>query len=350
MAVAVAVVLRMAVYVATATCGATASASSGDGALEPNGRGLQLLGGREAILLEQTEHARQAARLRAVTLYKLLRVVGQEPHITGMAGGAESRGGARAVALATAVLARDLEEARLLRAELERVRSERTALATSAVHRARGPGRADGALLVDASAGTSPSGSCESGCDPTPAAPREPMPAFLRPVSGTLITPFGVGRDRATGAWIFRAAATFGVSAREIVRSPAAGRVVRVADSVAGGVAVVVAIPGASSASSDSPEAVTAPPSRGIAPSRPQNDGDGAGLRELSRARPSPGSTWTVVLSGLDSAAVAPGEDVARGAPLGTAPAGPGAAVRVETWRGRSPVDPAAVLRVRDKR
>lgn len=337
----------MAVYVATAACGATASASSGDGALEPNGRGLQLLGGREAILLEQTEHARQAARLRAVTLYKLLRVVGQEPHITGMAGGAESRGGARAVALATAVLARDLEEARLLRAELERVRSERTALSTSAVRRARGPGRADGAPLVDASAGTSSSGSCESGCDATPAAPREPSPAFLRPVSGTLITPFGVGRDRATGAWIFRAAATFGVSAREIVRSPAAGRVVRVADSVAGGVAVVVAIPGASS---DSPEAVTAPPSRGIAPSRPQNDGDGAGLRELSRARPSPGSTWTVVLSGLDSAAVAPGEDVARGAPLGTAPAGPGAAVRVETWRGRSPVDPAAVLRVRDKR
>ncbi|MEO8214876.1 MAG: hypothetical protein ABI560_16865, partial [Myxococcales bacterium] len=258
----VAVALRMAVYVATAACGATASASSGDGALEPNGRGLQLLGGREAILLEQTEHARQAARLRAVTLYRLLRVVGQEPHITGTAGGAESRGGARAVALATAVLARDLEEARSLRGELERVRSERTALSTSAVHRARGPGRADGALLVDASAGTSPSGSCESGCDATPTALPEPTPAFLRPVSGTLITPFGVGRDRATGAWIFRAAATFGVSAREIVRSPAAGRVVRVADSVAGGVAVVVAIPGASSASSDSPEAVTVPPMR----------------------------------------------------------------------------------------
>ncbi|MEP6655424.1 MAG: hypothetical protein ABJA82_18815 [Myxococcales bacterium] len=302
----VAVAFRMAVHVAIAGWGATANASSGDGALEPNGRGLQLLGGREAILLEQTEHARQAARLRAVTLYRLLRVVGQEPHITGTAGGGESRVGARAVALATAVLARDLEEARLLRAELERVRSERSAVSTS-----------------PASVGTSPSGSCESGCDATPAAPRGPTPAFLRPVSGTLITPFGVGRDRATGAWIFRAAATFGVSARETVRSPAAGRVVRVADSVAGGVAVVLTIPGAKAAKSD--------------------ESDGPDARTGS-------PTWTVVLSGLDSAAVAPGEDVARGAPLGTAPVGPGAAVRVETWRGRSPVDPAAVLRVRDKR
>jgi septal ring factor EnvC (AmiA/AmiB activator) len=186
------------------------------------------------------------------------------------------------VALATAVLARDLEETRLLRAELDRVRGERTALSIQ-------PG--------------------EAAADTTPAAPGGPTPAFLRPVSGTLLTPFGVGRDHATGAWIFRAAATFGVSSREIVHSPASGRVVRVADSIAGGVAVVLSVPGVSA-----------------------------------------GTTWTVVLSGLDSVAVAPGEDVAGGAPLGTAPAGPGATVRVETWRGRSPVDPTAVLRVRDKR
>ena len=126
----------------------------------------------------------------------------------------------------------------------------------------------------------------------------------MRPVAGALVTPFGVGRDGATGAWLFRAAASFAAKPSELVRSPADARVARVAGSVAGGAAVVLSL----AASAAQPEG------------------------------------WTVVVSGLASVAVAPGETVGRGEALGTARAAPASTVRVETWRGRSPVDPAAVL------
>lgn len=262
-----------------------AASSSGEGALEPNGRGLQLLGGREAILLDQSERARRAARGRALTLYRLLRVAALE-HPASSEGG--QRLGGRAVALATAVLARDLAEARALRGELDRVRLQRSTLPPVSDETVRG----------------------EAAPVPLPA----PGPAFIRPVAGALVTPFGVGRDGTTGAWLFRAAASFAVKPGEIVYSPADGRIARVAESVAGGVAVVLT------------HALGGPAS-------------GAGAVA--------GTGWTVVLSGLASVAVAPGEMVRRGDALGTARRAPGATVRIETWRGRSPVDPAAVLRAR---
>lgn len=255
-----------------------AAASSGEGAREPNGRGPQLLGGREAILLEQSDRARQAARARALTLYRLLRVAELERR----SGSTSSvRVGARAVALSTAVLARDLEEARALRGELDRVRAERALVARNTP------------------VGTRP------GLDAGQTGAGTRAPLLMRPVGGVLVTPFGVGRDGATGAWLFRAAATFAAKPSELVRSPADARVVRVAGSVAGGTAVVLS----------------------LTTSATQSEG------------------WTVVLSGLASVAVAAGEMVGRGEALGTARGAPASTVRVETWRGRSPVDPAAVLR-----
>jgi murein DD-endopeptidase MepM/ murein hydrolase activator NlpD len=252
-------------------------ASSAEGTSEPKGRGLQLLGGREAILMEQSERARRAARARALSLYRLLQLAAAErgggtAWPDGHAG--DDRWGGRAVALATAVLDRDLAEARLLRAELDRVRAERAQVGFQA----------------------DPPEAFEAPVPPTP----EVLPIFLPPVTGSLVIPFGVARDPATGAWIFRAAASFATGGGEPVRSPGDGRVVRVAASVAGGAAVVVA-------------------------------------HEQDR--------WTSVISGLDSVAVASGEVVRQGDVLGTGPRRPGSAVRIETWRGRTPIDPASVLR-----
>jgi murein DD-endopeptidase MepM/ murein hydrolase activator NlpD len=124
----------------------------------------------------------------------------------------------------------------------------------------------------------------------------------MRPVSGDLAKPFGVERDPATGVWIFRAAASFFARASEPVRSPAAGRVVRVGGSIAGGTGVVLA----------------------------HDQGN-----------------WTTVVSGLASVAVAAGEKVSRGDPLGRAAPQPESTIRVETWRGRTPIDPTSVLGAR---
>ncbi|MES1205091.1 MAG: M23 family metallopeptidase [Pseudomonadota bacterium] len=233
---------------------------------EPNGPGLQLLGAREAILREQSERARRSARARALHLYRLLAV----PPPAGTVGG-------RSVPLAAAVLRRDLEEARLLKGELDRVRAERASLDREAARRA-----------------------VSSRAFAEPAA--VPAGAFLSPVSGGVVRPFGVARDAATGAWLFRAAASLAARAGETVRCPADGRVVRVADSVAGGAAVVLA-----------------------------HDQD----------------RWTTVISGLDSVAVAPGETVRRGESLGSSSRAGASPVRLETWRGRTPVDPASLLRAR---
>jgi murein DD-endopeptidase MepM/ murein hydrolase activator NlpD len=125
-----------------------------------------------------------------------------------------------------------------------------------------------------------------------------PPRGFLRPVKGALLSSFGAGRDAATGAWIFRAAASFSARAGEPVRCPGDGQVARVADSVAGGAAVVLVQAG-----------------------------------------------WTIVVSGLDSVAVAAGESVRRGDVLGSSRRERAAPIRVETWRGRTPVDPVSVLR-----
>jgi len=239
-------------------------ASSGDGTLEPSGRGVQLLGQREAILLEQSERARRSARARGLRLYRLL------------AGEPAEQVGAREIALATAVLARDLIEARALRGELDRVRAERASLRD----------------LPDEGLRTG---------QPKQAETDRPRRWFLQPVAGSLLTPFGVARDPGTGAWIFRAAATYAAHPGETVSSPTAARVMRVASSVAGGAAVVLA--------------------------------------------EEPGSGWTSVVSGLASVAVAPGELVGRGDPLGRVDEGAPGAVRVEIWRGRTPIDPASVLR-----
>ena len=275
----------LAVGLALAAAGVTSPrghASCRDGTLEPNGRGVQLLGGREAILLEQSERARAAARTRALILYRLLRTAAVERGVAGPAtsGDADRQVDARAVALATTVLARDLGEARALRGELDRVRAERASLRGLAEERA----------VTDA-----PSPRSQA---PTSA----PTTAFLRPVTGSVLTPFGVVRDTATGAWIFRAAASFAVAPDEPVRSPTDGRVVRVARSLAGGAAVVLA-------------------------------------RVEDR--------WTFVMSGLGSVAVAPGEIVRRGDPVGRASGRPGSALRIETWHARAPVDPVAVLLLR---
>jgi septal ring factor EnvC (AmiA/AmiB activator) len=184
--------------------------------------------------------------------------------------------GARVIALATTVLARDLIEARALRAELDRVRAERASLRD----------------LPDEGLRTG---------QPRPAETDRPRRSFLQPVAGSLLMPFGVARDPGTGAWIFRAAATYAAHPGETVSSPTAARVMRVASSVAGGAAVVLA--------------------------------------------EEPGSGWTSVVSGLASVAVAPGELVGRGDPLGRVDEGAPGAVRVEICRGRTPIDPASVLR-----
>jgi murein DD-endopeptidase MepM/ murein hydrolase activator NlpD len=273
-----AVAAAVLVLVTALAISAPGHASGRDGSLEPSGRGLQVLGGREAILLEQSDHARQAARSRALMLYRLLRTGPSTESSAVASDDSRPRLDARTIALATTALARDLAEARALRAELDRVRAQRVSL------RDASEARGLGATTTEFSQS------------------RAPLPDFLRPVAGPLVTPFGVGRDAATGAWIFRAAASIAVDPDETVHSPSDGRVVRVTTSVAGGAAVVIW----------------------------QGDGH-----------------WTFVMSGLGPVEVAPGELVRRGDPLGRAPGARGSALRIETWHGRSPVDPAAVLRLR---
>ena len=288
--------------------GRDVAASSGDGTVDPNGRGIQLLGAREAILLEQSARAQQGARARALALYRLLRFAaverGAEALETGAGAGAtraQGRQGGRAVALGTAVLDRDLSEARQLRAELDRVRAERGNLRTGAGSEDR-----PGAGSEDRPGAGSEGGPGEG--EAIPRLPRSSPPSswFLRPVFGAVVIPFGVARDPATGAWIFRAAASFAARATEPVRSPGSGRIIRVADSIAGGVAVVLA-----------------------------HDKD----------------RWTSVVSGLGAVRVTPGDLVRRGDVLGIAASDSsgrsGSPVRIETWCRRSPVDPASVLRER---
>lgn len=249
------------------------ASSVGDAATEPVGRGRLVLEAREAVLREQTERAERAARRRGRDLYRVLRFATLERR-AGAAGDGVPHLGGRAVALGSAVLERDLAEARSLRAEWERVRAAREALS------ATGP----------------------APVAPTARGARVPvrLPRLARPVAGPVNAPYGLARDVETNAWTFRTAIGFRSSPGESVRSPLAGRVVRVAPSLAGGDAVVLA-----------------------------SDADG----------------WTVIVSGLAEVAVTQGAAVQRGDTLGRAPSPPaGDALRLELWRGRVPVDPAALL------
>jgi murein DD-endopeptidase MepM/ murein hydrolase activator NlpD len=265
------------VTMALAACALCASAASPSwasplvGGDDPAGRGLQLLQARETALEKQTVQARETARRRGRTLYRLLLHEAAErrnpaPGQPSAAPTAPQAPGGRAIALGVAVLTRDLDEAAALQDELARVREERR----SAVAAAN--------LTVIEPANAAPAG-----------------PARLRaPVVGPIAVPWGVTRDEATGAWLFRTAAGYATLPGSPVGAPADGRVVRVADDGAGGRALVLVHPG--------------------------------GL--------------TTVLSGLAAVAVVPREVVRAGTVVGTA----GATVRLEVSRGRTPIDPASLL------
>ncbi|HEX2657503.1 MAG TPA: M23 family metallopeptidase [Polyangia bacterium] len=242
-----------------------AQASSADAASrDPQGRGLQLLAEREAIVTRQTHGAEQSARARGLALYRLVLAAKAERRSTNA-----DRPGGRAIALGAAVLARDLREARLYQDELQRVRDE----------------RARAVAVADATAA------------PEAAVVRAPALRLLPPVTGRRLDGYGVARDEATRAWLFRTSATFASRASEPVRAAAEGRVVRVGADAAGGIAVVVE--------------------------------HASGLR--------------TIVSGLASATVSEGTVVHRGGTLGTAPAAP-SRVRLEVWRGRQALDPAPLL------
>jgi len=202
--------------------GGTASwASAPAGGDDPAARGVQLLQAREGALDSQAALASATARRRGRLLYRLLLHDAAERRSGPVqVPGAEVSGGAppggRAIALAVAVLARDLEEAAALRDELERVREERRSVAAAADVMASSPGLPEGAA-----------------------------PATLRvPVAGSIVTSWGVARDQATGGWSFRTAEGYATVPGSAVVAPAEGRVARVTDDVAGGRAVVLAHPG----------------------------------------------------------------------------------------------------------
>ena len=252
----------------TSVAGMRAEASSTDAASrDPQGRGLQLLAEREAVVSRQTRGAEQSARARGLALYRLVLAAKAERRSTNA-----DRPGGRAIAIGAAVLSRDLREARLYQDELGRVREERRrAVAVAAT-----------VSVTEPEDVTSARGS--------PA-------ALLPPVTGRLVNGYGVARDEATRAWLFRTSAAFAARAGEPVRAPTDGRVVRVAADVAGGLAIVLE--------------------------------HAPGLQ--------------TIVSGLGSVTLGEGTFVHRGGPLGLAPPVP-ALVRLEVWRGRQAVDPAPLL------
>lgn len=93
------------------------ASSVGDAVTEPVGRGRMVLEAREAVLREQTERAERAARRRAVDLYRVLRFAAIERRSGAELAEDVPRLGGRAVALGSAILERDLVEARSLHAE-----------------------------------------------------------------------------------------------------------------------------------------------------------------------------------------------------------------------------------------
>jgi len=195
--------------------GPTRASSFGDAKDEALGRGRMLLDARETVLGEQARRAEQAARARALTLYRVLRLAGIERR-GGTPAGDAGRLGGRAVALGSAILERDLAEARSLRAEWRRVRAVRGTLDAASAADAAGAERSPPRIIAAVA------------------------PGLVRPVTGAITAPFGVARDGASGAWFFRTAISFAARSTEPVRCPAGGRVVRVEPSLAGGQAVVI--------------------------------------------------------------------------------------------------------------
>lgn len=195
--------------------GTTHASSFGDAQDEPTGRGRMVLDAREAVLGQQASAAERAARARALTLYRVLRLAAIERRGGATAGDSDRLGG-RAVALGTAVLERDLVEARSLRDEWRRVRALRGTLDAAATQDAGDTDRSPPRVIAARA------------------------PALVRPVAGAIAAPYGVTRDAVTGAWLFRAAVAFAARPGEAVRCPVGGRVMRVEPSLAGGEGVVV--------------------------------------------------------------------------------------------------------------
>jgi murein DD-endopeptidase MepM/ murein hydrolase activator NlpD len=179
-------------------------------------RDVATLTSREAVLTEQAEAAGASARWRARALYRVVVVEAITPDDRARAIAPDDRARAiapddrarviapddraRAIDVGTRALARDLAEARALRAERDQLRAERDALAASA--------RADEQIGA--------------------------APAFAPPVAGAVLARFGVASDRTTGVLVGHAGVRLASSAGATVHAPAAGMVVRVASAPAG--------------------------------------------------------------------------------------------------------------------
>jgi murein DD-endopeptidase MepM/ murein hydrolase activator NlpD len=228
------------------------------------------LGIREMILVNQVGFARGTAHWRARELYRLLQNPVRED---GRPLAPSDR--ARAVVASLNALKRDRQEQAALVRELDAVRVERSAVARVA------PAGQD----EPAAAGSS-----------SPA----PPPAFVAPVEGVVVSPFGPSRDATSGVWLFHPGLRWRVHAGEAVRAPEAGVVQRVADAD-GGRAIVIRHAG----------------------------------------------NWISIVGGLRDASASVGQSVTRGQVVGHAagnssePEG----VTLELWHRRAAVDPASVLR-----
>lgn len=216
-------------------------------------RDVATLAARESLLGEQADTARASARWRLRALYRLAVAGGDLPPLTR----------SRALAAGARALARELDEARALAAERGLAHAEREARVAAA--------RAW----------------------PVPGA----APAIALPVTGAVLSRFGVAPQGATGLLLSRAGVRLAARAGQEVRAPAAAAVARVA---------------------------------------PEPDGDGwAVVLEL-------GPGWTAVVGGLAQPELAQGARLVAGQPLGVTA---GSGVTFELWRGRRPVDPLLLAR-----
>jgi murein hydrolase activator len=148
-------------------------------------RDVASLTAREAVLGEQADAARAGARWRARALYRVV--------VAGDALPPDLR--ARAIDAGARALARELAEARALRAERDQLGGEVAALEAAAND------------------------------DEAIGAP----PAFVSPVAGAVLVRFGVTPDRLTGVLVGHAGVRLASAARAAVHAPAAGVVARVA-------------------------------------------------------------------------------------------------------------------------
>ncbi|HTA21166.1 MAG TPA: peptidoglycan DD-metalloendopeptidase family protein [Polyangia bacterium] len=148
-------------------------------------RDVASLTARKAVLGEQADVARAGARWRARALYRVV--------VAGDALSPDLR--ARAIDAGARALARDLAEARALRAERDQLGGEVVALESAA----------NGDEAIGA------------------------PPAFVMPVPGAVLVRFGVAPDRLTGVLLGHAGVRLAAAVRAAVRAPAAGVVARVA-------------------------------------------------------------------------------------------------------------------------